>query len=110
MLYRKHEFVINSLYDDLPFKCTSCGTRFHFQKSFTEHLDRHFVINKYLFDIQKRDKMIERDEFLKNDEWLSFEIIPDSKKKSFKLNNILLNLFYFNLFSVQYYGGNRTLD
>ena len=26
--------------------------------------------------------MIERTEFLKNDEWLKYEIIPDSKKKS----------------------------
>lgn len=93
---RKHEFVVNSLYTDLKFKCNSCGTRFSQQKSIIDHLDRHFVVNKYLFDIQKRDKMIERSEFLKNDEWLSFEVIPEAKKKNSKFQkrlNISLTIF-----------------
>lgn len=56
--------------------------RFSQQKKIIDHLDRHFVANKYLFDIQKRDKMIERNEFLKNDEWLCFEATPEAKTTS----------------------------
>ena len=45
---RSEKEIFKTLYDDLPYQCSCCGTRFEQSPQLAKHLDAHYRNNIYL--------------------------------------------------------------
>jgi pre-mRNA cleavage complex 2 protein Pcf11 len=67
-LRRRHEWIINAIYYDIPLQCSQCGLRFKEQKEMDSHLDWHFRKNRR--EKQKSKKPISRAWFQPVNAWI----------------------------------------
>ena len=86
-LHRRHDGVINSLYDGT--QCSSCGLRFPGEaaKIYREHLDWHFRKNRR----EKDDRRVAHRQwhFVVKD-WLNYEEISDPEERGAVLSSLLV--------------------
>ena len=73
MILRNDLRVVETLYEDLPYKCSSCGLRFTNRTPLNKHLDWHFRSNMELKE--KTKAMNLRPQLITNDVTISFLFI-----------------------------------
>jgi len=82
MMNRRNLEIAQTLYEQIPYRCSSCGMRFTNKALLYKHLDWHYQFNMDLKD-KSKDTNLGRIQLITIDHW-----IKDEGNKNYKTSNI----------------------